>query len=173
MNGFDVLVLVILAVCLILGLFKGLIREVSGIIGVIAGFYGANTYYTRLTPYLENFIQAPWARNLICFFVLFCVILILVGLLAALIRKFLHLVFLGWVDRSFGLVFGAAKGVLIISVIFIVFTVFIPNSGSYLTGSRTAPYLAKVSNAMVVFVSKGMKSEFFKQLKEIKANWKQ
>ena len=173
MNGFDVLVLVILAVCLVMGLFKGLIREVSGIIGVIAGFYGANTYFNRLTPYLENFIQAPWARNLVCFFVLFCAILIIVGLLAALIRKFLHLVFLGWVDRSFGLIFGAAKGILITSVIFIVFTVFVPNSGAYLAESRTAPYLAKVSNAMIVFVSKGIKSEFFNQLKGMKSTWKQ
>ncbi|WP_022664536.1 CvpA family protein [Desulfospira joergensenii] len=173
MNGFDVLVLVILAVCLVLGSFKGLIREVSGIIGVIAAFYGANTYFNHLTPYLEDFIQAPWVRNLVCFFVLFCVILTLVGLLAALIRKFLHLVFLGWVDRSFGFVFGAAKGILIVSVIFIMFTVFIPGSGSYLAGSRTAPYLAKVSNAMIVFVSKGMKSDFFRQLKGMKTKWKQ
>lgn len=172
MNGFDLLVLVILAVCLVLGLCKGLIREVSGIIGVIAAFYGANTYFSRFTPYLENGIHTPWARNLVCFFILFCAILILVGILAALIRRFLHLVFLGWVDRSFGLIFGAAKGVLILCVIFIAATVFVPNSGSYLAGSRTAPYLARVSNAMVVFVSTGIKSEFSRQLKGVKANWR-
>ncbi len=173
MNGFDVLVMVVLALCMVMGLFKGLIREISGIIGVVAGFYGANTYFDRLTPYLERVVEVPWGRNLLCFFILFFSIILVVGLLAALIRRFLRLVFLGWVDRTFGLVFGAAKGVLICSVLFIMLTVFIPNGTSYLAGARTGPYLVMVSNAMTVFVSKSMKSKFFSQMKGIRINWKQ
>lgn len=173
MNGFDVFVLVIISFCLIRGYFKGLIREVSGIIGVIVGFYGANTYYHKLTPYLETFIETPGARSLICFFLLFCGILILISLIAGLIRKFLSLVFLGWVDRFFGLVFGAAKGVLIVSVLFIMMMTFIPEETQFLSGSRSAPHVEKVSNGMMLFFSSNMKSDFFKHLEGIKANWKQ
>jgi membrane protein required for colicin V production len=172
MNGFDVLVLVIISFCMIRGYFKGLIREISGIIGVVVGFYGANTYYQLLTPYLETFIKTPGARSLVCFFVLFCGILILIGLLAALIRKFLSLVFLGWVDRFFGLVFGTAKGGLIVSVLFIMMMTFIPDT-QFLSGSKTAPYVSRVANAMTLFLSQSMKTDFSKHLEGIKTHWKQ
>lgn len=172
MNGFDVIVLVIISFCMIRGYFKGLIREISGIIGVVVGFYGANTYYQLLTPYLETLIKTPAARSLICFLVLFCGILILIGLLAALIRKFLSLVFLGWVDRFFGLVFGTAKGGLIVSVLFIMMMTFIPDNAQFLSGSQTAPYVSRVANAMTLFLSQSMKTDFFKHLEGIKTNWK-
>jgi membrane protein required for colicin V production len=173
MNVFDVVVLTIVLFCLIRGLFKGLIREVSGIIGVVAGFYGANTYYLTLTPYLKNFIETPGTRNLISFFVLFCSILIFVSLVAVLIRKFLNLVFLGWVDRSFGLIFGGAKGILLGSALFIMMTTFIPENAGFLSDSKSAPHMAKVASAMTVFVSKNMKTDFLKHLEGIKSNWKQ
>jgi membrane protein required for colicin V production len=173
MNGFDVLVLVIILFCMIRGYFKGLIREVSGIIGIVVGFYGANTYYPILTPYLEDLIETPGTRSLICFFVLFCGILILISLFAALIRKFLRLVFLGWVDRFFGLIFGTAKGVLIVSVLFIMMMTFILDDAKFLSGSKTVPHVAKIAGAMTLFLSRSMETDFSKNLKGIKANWKQ
>jgi membrane protein required for colicin V production len=173
MNGFDVFVLVVISFCLIRGYFKGLIGEVSGIIGVVVGFYGANTYYQILTPYLEGFVESPGARSLICFFVLFCGILILISILAALIRKFLRLVFLGWMDRFFGLIFGTAKGVLIVSVLFIMMTTFVPEDTQFLAGSKAVPHIAKIADAMTLFLSEGMETDLSKQLEEIKTNWKQ
>jgi membrane protein required for colicin V production len=173
MNGFDIFVLVIISVCMVRGYFKGIIGEISGIIGVIISFYGANIYYSRLTPYLRDLIETPGTRSLICFFVLFCGILILISLLAALIRKFLNLVFLGWVDRFFGLVFGTAKGVLIISVLFMMMTTFVSMDAKLLSGSKTAPHVATLASAMSLFFSKSMETDFPKHLEGIRANWKQ
>ncbi len=89
-----------------------------------------------------------------------------------MIRKLLRLVFLGWVDRSFGMVFGTAKGVLIVTIIFIMITTFIPDSAKAFSGSRTAPYLAEVANAMTLFVSENMKTDFYHQLEGLKKQWK-
>ncbi len=164
MNTFDIVVIVIISFCLIRGLFKGVIGEMSGIIGVIAGFYGAYTYYPLITVYAEKWIENSGIRNLIAFFFLFCAILVMIGLISVLIRKFLKLVFLGWVDRTFGLVFGAAKGLLIVSVLFIMITTFLPKSSNVLAGSKFSPYIAKVSKAMTVFVSQNSKKDFLKQL---------
>lgn len=173
MNGFDVVGLMIISFCLIQGLFKGLIREVSGIIGVIVGFYGAHTYYPLVTPFLEPLVKTPGTRNLVCFFVLFCLIFSFVSLVAALIRKFLSLVFLGWVDRTFGLVFGAAKGILIVSVLFIMMMTFVPEDARFLSNSKSLPHVAQVANAMTVFVTKNMKASFLQKVEGIQTNWKQ
>ncbi len=167
MNAFDVAAIVIIAFCLIRGLFKGLIGEVSGIIGVVAGFYGAYTYYPLITVHAEKWIQNPGIRNLTAFFILFCAVLIIVSLISVLIRKFLNLVFLGWVDRTFGLVFGAAKGLLIVSVLFIMITHFVPKGSTLVGGSKLSPYAAKISKSMTLFVSKNTRKDFLKKLEGI------
>jgi membrane protein required for colicin V production len=169
MNGFDLMVLVIVLFCMIRGVFRGLIREVSGIVAVIAGFYGAFTYYWMLSPYLDFLIQTPGIRHLVSFGVLFCGIVILVGLLAALIRKLMHVVFLGWVDRTFGLIFGTAKGILIVSVLFIMLTSFVPSgSAALMDRSITAPYLAQVSRTMTLFISRNVRVDFLDRLNKYK-----
>lgn len=167
MNAFDIAIIIIISFCLIRGLFKGLIGELSGIIGVVAGFYGAYTYYPLIIPYIQKWIQNQGIRNLVSFFLLFCTILIVIGLISILIRKILNLVFLGWVDRTFGLVFGAAKGVLIVSVLFIMITAFLPKNSNILTGSKLSPYVAEVSKAMTLFVSKNTRKDFLKKLEGI------
>ncbi|MDT8377804.1 MAG: CvpA family protein [Desulfotignum sp.] len=169
MNGFDLMVLVIVLFCMIRGVFRGLIREVSGIVAVIAGFYGAFMYYWILSPHLAFLIQAPAIRDLVSFGVLFCGIVILVGLLAALIRKLMHVVFLGWVDRTFGLIFGTAKGILIVSVLFIILTTFVPSgSAALMKRSETAPYLANISRAMTLFISQNVRMDFLDRLNKSK-----
>lgn len=167
MNTFDIVVIVIISFCLIRGLFKGIIGELSGIIGVFGGFYGAYTYYPLITVYAEKWIENSGIRNLMAFFLLFCAILVIIGLVSVLIRKFLKLVFMGWVDRTFGLVFGAAKGLLIVSVLFIMITTFLPKSSIVLADSKFSPYIAKVSKAMTVFVSQNSRKDFLKHLEGI------
>ena len=172
MNLFDITVIIIVGFCLIRGGFSGLVREASGIIGLVAGFYGANTYYLRLVPYTAQWIETPGIQKMVSFFILFLGILILVGLLARLIRTLLRLVFLGWVDRTFGVCFGAIKGILIATILFIFVTTFLPGSSRFLDGSRTAPYLVQTANAVAVFVSRGIKSDFNQHLEGMRKEWK-
>lgn len=170
MNGFDVMVLVIVLFCMIRGVFRGLIREVSGIVAVIAGFYGAFTYYGLLSPHLAFLIQTSAIRHLVSFGALFCGIVILVGLLAALIRKLMHVVFLGWADRTLGLIFGTAKGILIVSVLFVMLTTFVPTgSASLMSRSETAPYLARISRTMTLIISRNLRMNVLDRLDKSKA----
>ncbi len=164
MNTFDIVVIIVISFCLIRGLFKGLIGEVSGIVGVVAGFYGAYTYYPQLTVYAREWVSDSTILNLIAFFVLFCAILVVVSLISVLIRKFLKLVFLGWVDRTFGLLFGGVKGLLIMSVFFIMITTFLPKNTAFLRDSTFSPYIAETAKALTLFVSQNTKKDFLKRL---------
>ena len=164
MNTFDIVTIAVVAFCLIRGAFRGLIGEVSGIIGVTAGFYGAYTYYPMASAYGKQWIDGGTILDLASFFVLFCAIVFVVGLLSWLIQKLLKLVFLGWVDRTFGLVFGALKGILIMAVLFVMMTSFLPTSSGLVKNSQLAPYLVQVSKTMTVFINKNTKSDFLKKL---------
>ena len=164
MNAFDIAIIVVIAFCLIRGAFRGLIGEVAGIIGVTAGFYGAYTYYPLAAAYGKKWIEGGTILDLLAFFVLFCAIVFVIGVLAWLIQKLLKLVFLGWVDRTFGLLFGALKGILIMAVVFVMMTAFLPKSTSIIKDSTLAPYLVQVSKTMTVFINKNTKSDFLKKL---------
>ncbi len=167
MNTFDIAIIVVTSFCLIRGFFKGLIGEVSGIVGVVAGFYGAQTYYPMVSVHIQKWIENSGICDIAAFFVLFCAILIVISLVSVLIRKILKLVFLGWVDRTFGLIFGATKGILIVSVLLIMITSFLPKNTNILAGSKFSPHVAKVSEALSIFVAKNTRKDFLKQIKDV------
>lgn len=165
MNIFDIAVTMVLAFCLIRGYFKGLIGEISGIIGVIAGFYGAATYYPMMSEMLAKWIDMQGLRQVLSFFIIFCLILVAVSLISIGLQKILKLAFLGWVDRTFGLLFGAAKGVLIVSVILVMITSFGPKNPKFLSESTLTPYVVRVSSALSVLVSKENRKDLLTRLK--------
>lgn len=173
MNAFDVVIVVIISFCLIRGLFRGFIREVSSIIGVIAGFYGAYTYYPIVATYLGKWIKWGMYGNIISFFLLFCLIFSLISFFATLIRYFLNIIFLGWVDRACGMFFGAVKGFLIVSVLFIGLTTFLPPGTGLVAESRLCSHLADFSQIISIFVPQDMKGDLQNKIEGIKEIWKQ
>ncbi|SLM29023.1 putative colicin V production protein-like protein [Desulfamplus magnetovallimortis] len=171
MNLFDVFVVIVLSFCLIRGYFRGFIREISSIVGVVAGFYAAHTYYIMLASYLANWVDLGVYGNIISFILLFCVIFSLTSLIGHLIRLLLNVAFLGWVDGSCGVLFGALKGFLVISVAFIILTALLPGGASLIENSRTAPYVAHLSEMTAIFASKELKGEFRIKFDKMKAFW--
>jgi len=62
------------------------------------------------------------------------------------------------------MVFGAAKGLLIVSVIFIMITHFVPKGSTFISGSKLSPHVAEISKSMTLFVSKNARKDFAKKL---------
>ena len=171
MNPFDILILVILGYSLVRGLFRGLVKEISSIIGVFGGFYAAYTYYHTLAKLISRLIRDVSYLNIVSFLIIFCGVLIAVSVLGVIIKYLLNIAFLGWVDRIGGVIFGVAKGVLIVSVIFISLTTFLPQGSAFIKNSVLAPHVSWVSEKMAKVVSKEMKQDFTRKLGELKKTW--
>ncbi len=171
MNSFDIIVMVIVVLGLVRGAFRGFVKEIASIVGVVAGFYGASVYYTMAGELLTPWIDVQTYRELLGFFITFMVIVVGVGLGATLLRYFLKIALLGWVDRFCGMIFGAAKGLLVCVVIFIIATTFMPGQGKWNTSSRLAPYLNEISQWASLFVDNDIKTQFQKKIKRMKALW--
>jgi membrane protein required for colicin V production len=172
MNPFDILIIVIFGFCLVRGLFRGLVKEVSSIIGVLGGFYAAYSYYIVVAKGLSRFIADAAYLNILSFLIIFCLILIIINILGIIIKYLLNIAFLGWVDRIFGVLFGMIKGILIVSVIFIILTAFLPKGASIIKSSILAPHVIWVSENMAKVISKDMKRDFSDKLEELKKAWK-
>jgi len=172
MNPFDILILVILGYSLIRGLFRGLVKEISSLIGVFGGFYAAYTYYKLLANLLSGLIQNISYLNILSFLIIFCSVLIVVSVLGIIIKYLLNIAFLGWVDRVGGVIFGLAKGILIVSILFISLTAFLPQGAAFIKNSVMAPHVSWVSEKMAKVVSPEMKQDFMSKLGELKKAWK-
>ncbi len=172
MNPFDIIIIVILGYSLVRGVFRGLVKEVSSIVGVLGGFYAAFTYYTMLAKLLSGLIKEPAYLNILSFLIIFCSVLIIVGVLGIIIKYLLNIAFLGWIDRIGGVGFGLVKGVLIVSILFISLTAFLPKGSPFLKNSMLAPHVSWVSEKMAKVVSKEMKQDFIAKLGELKKTWK-
>ena len=172
MNPFDILIIIILVYCVVRGVFRGLVKEVSSILGVLGGFYAAYSYYPQVANLLTRLVTDTAYRNILAFLILFCIVLILINVLGIIIKYLLNIAFLGWVDRVFGLLFGMTKGILIVSVLFIILTTFLTTGAPIVKNSLLAPHVMLVSENMARVVSADMKKKFSTNLDELKKAWK-
>jgi membrane protein required for colicin V production len=170
-NLFDIICIVILGFCLVRGIFRGLIKEITAIVGVIGGFYGAYTFYPNVGIYLKQWIPNIAYLNILSFLIIFCGVLILVNVLGIIIKYLLNVVFSGWLDRIGGAGFGLAKGLLIVCVLFIALTTFLPRGDSLIQDSVLSPHVSAASEVMATVISKEMKQAFAIKIEALNKAW--
>ena len=173
MNLFDIVIVMIVGYCLIRGIFRGIIKELSSIIGVLGGFYAAYTYYMDVARLLSRWISYTPFLNIASFLIIFCGIFFIISILGIIIKYLFRIAFLGLVDRICGAGFGVIKGGLIVSVLLIMLTAFLPKGSPVIKGSLLSPYVATISENMAKVVSKEMKRKFLYKIEVIKKSWKQ
>jgi membrane protein required for colicin V production len=122
MQDFAIFDLIILAVTLILGLkglFRGLIKEVFGIIGIIGAIFVASRISKEIGDLIAPILvlENEATIKLIGFITALVAVWLVVYSAGVIVSKIFSASGLGVVDRIFGFVFGAAKIFLIFSVI--------------------------------------------------------
>jgi len=172
MNPLDIVIIVILSFCLVRGLFRGLVKELSSIIGVMGGLYSASTFQPEMAKFLASKVPSTPYIDVLSYFILFCGVFIIISFLGVLLKYLLKIAFLGWVDRIFGGLFGAVKGLTIISVVLIGLITFLPKNSSLIGKSKLAPHAAQIAVVMIHMVPQDMKNKFKKRIDKFKDDWK-
>jgi membrane protein required for colicin V production len=160
MNLLDILLVLIIAYCLVRGVFRGLVKELSSIIGVLGGVYAAYSYYDHVAKLLSKWITNPIYLNLLSCIILFFSVYLMVSIIGTMIKYLMNIVFLGWTDRICGAFFGALKGALICAAFILVLTTFLPNNTPLLRESLAVRRLMKVSTTLVKSASNDVKEVF-------------
>ncbi len=78
---------------------------------------------------------------------------------------------LGWFDRLFGVGFGVVKGLLIVSVVLLALTTFLPKQSPVIKDSALAPYVMVVADKMGKVVSREMRDTFDEKMQALKKAW--
>ena len=172
MNPFDMIIVAVVSVCLIRGIFIGLIREVFSIIGVFTGFYAAYTYYPQTVNLLKGWWTDVAYLNIASFLIIFCGVFIVVSVLGIVIKYLMNLAFLGWFDRIAGAAFGLFKGILIVSILLLILTAFLPKGAKVVRNSVLSRHVAFITERMSRVVSRDMKQQFNANIGEFRKGWK-
>ena len=171
MNLLDGVLIAILGYCLIRGIFRGLIKEVAAIIGVLGGYYAAYTYYPTVAHILAQWISNPGYLNIFSFLLIFMAVFWMVSIAGVVLKYLMNIAFLGWADRISGAVFGALKAVLISLVVILVLTTFLPRNAAIIKDSKGAYGLIRFSAYLVKVAPKEMKSSFEANMKALHKSW--
>ncbi|MBW2107266.1 MAG: CvpA family protein, partial [Deltaproteobacteria bacterium] len=142
------------------------------IAGVLVGFYGAYSTYPKLATWLNGFVSSPAYRYIIAFFAAFVSIYLIIGFLGVVLRHLFKAAALGWADRVLGGTFAMVKAVLIVSVLLVGLTAFLPKNASVMTHSRIAPLISGASEKLAAAVPPELKNKFNNNIKALKETWK-
>jgi membrane protein required for colicin V production len=112
----DWVLLGLLAVSTIIGLWRGLVREVMSILIWVVAIWAALKYSELAAGYLSGWITVPSMQALVGFAGVLLVTLAVGGLLVWMIGKMVDSTGLSGTDRTFGMLFGIARGVIIVAV---------------------------------------------------------
>jgi membrane protein required for colicin V production len=171
MNGFDVALLVLLGVLVVVGLLKGLVRILIGLLAVVAAFFVASHGHRPLAERMGTIDLSPEVLQLIAYLALFVVVLLAGGVLAWLLRKILRAAMLGWVDRLAGAALGVAVAMLATALVVLPAVAYVPGGASWLDGSRLAPYVTAVADLAVRTAPDDLADAYRRGMESLRRVW--
>jgi membrane protein required for colicin V production len=158
MNGADYLILGVLAFSMLLGLFRGFVREAIALLAWLGGLWLAWRYAPTLEPLFRGAVDPPvatWAARA----VIVISVLIVGWLLAAILSYFLrHSPLSVMVDRLLGMFFGVVRGAVVIAIVVLLAQFAHLEQTKWWKDSRFLPYAAECAGWVQAFAETGMEA---------------
>lgn len=173
MQILDIVLCVIIGFLGIRGTFRGLVKEIASILGLLLGFVLANSYHAQLSPLLEEYLGGPGLAHLVGYLGIFLGTVAAIFLLATLIRKILKLICLGWLDSIGGGALGILKGLLLCSIVIMALTAFLPAKSEVLTRSQVVPHINTFNTLLSNALPKEMRDQFLERSQELQKTWEE
>ncbi len=167
LNWLDIVLGFIFVIAVIRGLFVGFSRTISGLLGVICGFWVAANQYYFVSQKLQIFMKNEMWRDLLAFFLLFVVVYLVFAIAGIIIKGLFRVLRLSWMDRILGGAFGFLKALLISAIIIFILTLTLPDKSPLLAKSYLYPRVSNLSRIMTDMVPKDLKAKFMWKWRKI------
>ena len=116
----DFVIIGLIALSLVIGLWRGFFRELFSLITWVAALVGSLKYANVVMPHFERFTQNEKTQYAIALIAIFVVVWIVGSIIGALLAKAMRSIGLGFFDRFLGFVFGAGRGVVLVVILLLV-----------------------------------------------------
>jgi membrane protein required for colicin V production len=155
-NWVDCSIVVIIFVSMLISLVRGFVREALSLATWIGAIWVGIHFYGIASQWLEPHISSSPIRMVVSFFILFVLALLVGSILSFILVQFIHKTGLSGTDRTLGLVFGIARGVVVVSIALLMAQMVFPpgssSEGNALQKSRLTPEFAPIMNWLKEFL---------------------
>lgn len=117
MNWVDYAILTVIAISILIGLFRGFTREALSLTGWILAVWVTLTFADELERLLRPFIESKSGRLVVAIALLFLATILVAALVNHLATELVKKAGLSGTDRVIGLAFGFARGCAIVVVL--------------------------------------------------------
>ncbi len=168
----DLIICAIILVSALVAFFRGFIREVLTILGVVGGLFAAYVFGDSLAPFYADLMGVnpdtppeeaekfmgilpyPLLADILGYITIFLLVVIILGIISHYLSKFVENVGMGMVDRTLGVFFGIARGVILLGVIYLPIHMFVEQEekNSWFEDSRTIMYVEWTADWLTGFL---------------------
>jgi len=144
-NAIDLSVLGVIGLSAIFAFARGFVRETLSIVAWVGaalvtfyGFYPVSTMMSRYT-------SMPLLAHLIAGVGLFVISLIVLTIITGYLARLVHSTPLSAIDRTFGLIFGIARGLVVVSLVYLALNVILAPADwpPIVKEAKSEPFLAQ------------------------------
>ena len=159
MTGFDIIVLLIVAIAAIGGFMRGFVQEVLSLVGWALAIFAIRFLHTDLTAFLYGYVGTPSGAAVLAFALLLLIPYATMKLIARVAGRSTRNSVLGPIDRVLGFGFGGVKGVIIVVMAFSLLVLGYDTAWgpagrpTWMTTARTYSFVNAAADAMVQLIS--------------------
>ena len=117
MSWLDFLIVGVIALSALISLIRGFVKESISLLSWIAAGIVAFRYFSAMAELLEPYLADPTIRSMAAFAVLFISTLIIGAIINFIMSQLVSKTGLSGTDKALGVVFGGARGVLIVTMV--------------------------------------------------------
>lgn len=122
-NWADWIIVGILTMSALISLIRGFVREALSLASWAAAFVVAVAFHDKMFALLETVIEKDYVRDILAYVLLFAGTLIVGSIVTYLLGEIVRRTGLSGTDRLLGMIFGAARGAIVVLVL----VIFLPS----------------------------------------------
>lgn len=146
MSWLDLVIIGIILISALISLVRGFVKEsISLVSWILAGFI-AFRYFSALAELLLPYVESPTIRTGVAFSVLFVFTLIVGAIINFMASQMVSKTGLSGTDKTLGMVFGAARGVLIVTLIVLLGSLTPMPEEAWWQDAGTIKYFSQLAN---------------------------
>jgi membrane protein required for colicin V production len=144
MSSVDIIIVIVILLSGALGIYWGFIRQVLSLAGLIAGLVFASRYGAGVADALSSFVASDTLARVLGFGIVLIGVSAAASFMASLLRRFVGLLFLGWLDHLAGGLLGLLQGSIICTIFLLAAATFpLALWAPAVADSRFAPALVR------------------------------
>ncbi len=168
----DIIIGAVLLVSALIAFVRGFIREVLTILGVLGGFAAAYFFGPKAVPVFEGWLGVDEGQSveklfgilpydmvakILAYGLIFIIVVIILSFISHMLAEAARNLGLGAVDRTLGVVFGLARGLVLLALIYlpIYYVIDKETRAEFLDGSRGIVYVESLALYFAGFLPEG------------------